>query len=234
MKMKLSFSPVHLHAAKALSLEVEEIEAALAQGEEDEFAKGEIPVRMIHDGYAANAIISSTAFLEASVNEVFDLMMTAAEGWERAGKDWTGTMDGEVILYRVLLGLRDVDKYWFKNKNSLKKYQLLLVHTGREPFDTGEGLYQRVNTVRRLRNDLIHFEPDWYDSKEEISPPGSIPNGLDFNPFYETTRDPKSFLSHEIVDWAIESCALFALEFRRRLDIEHSGMEDSIEQLLAE
>jgi hypothetical protein len=232
MRMKFDFSMVHLWTAQSLSLDAKEIEDALANNQEDKFAKRDILPRTVHDGYTSNSIISSAAFLEATINEFYDKMMNAAESWEA---DEGGANPFQEIVHQILLGIDEIEPRKFQNKPTLRKYQLLLVYTGCEPFQKGVPPFQSVRTVQGLRNDLIHFEPEWADfDAEVVQTPGNIPGKLELNPFYDGYREPESYLSYEIANWCLESVAEFVLRFYDQMGLAGMAKLSPVREILDE
>jgi hypothetical protein len=104
-------------------------------------------------------ILSSVAFLEAAVNEVYadaaddsnpsEVIRSIGEGYAmEMPKEVRGLLAGWWNTERFRVGAR-----------TLEKYEAALKAAGGEAFDSGAQPYQDVSLLIRLRNALIHFEP---------------------------------------------------------------------------
>jgi len=97
----------------------------------------------------------SVAFLEATVNEVF----------EDATDDRHVGQRVERLEPRVRAMLAS---FWESVGNGryslLGKYQMALLLSGAGQFDKGAQPYQDAQLLIDFRNGLVHFRPDWHDS----------------------------------------------------------------------
>ncbi|WP_126664353.1 hypothetical protein [Haloterrigena salifodinae] len=108
---------------------------------------------------------------------------------------------------------------------TLKKYQLLLVYSGNEPFDTGSQPFQDIDTIQALRNYFVHYEPDWItpepsnDSEHIEHEIGSRLQGkFELNPLASDSQEffPTKCLSSGCAKWSIERSIEFADQFYDR------------------
>jgi hypothetical protein len=135
----------HLFAARHL--------ADLAGDIEQEFAGSADPdVIRRHRSYVIGAILSTAAFLEASINELYlevqDHLVNGGSGGKR----------------RVLAVPAH---FWSAAARPpiLHKYQLALVVADAEPFDQSRAPFRDADCLVGLRDALVHGRPDWHDAQ---------------------------------------------------------------------
>ncbi len=117
------------------------------------------------------------------------------------------------------------------NYKILQKYQIALVLAQKQIFDPGNLPYQDVNLLVKLRNSLVHYEPEWVKSpaSDDFGPDDIhtyayekklrgkfLPNPLtgQGNPFY-----PDKCLGHGCAEWAVNSSVIFADAFFSRMGL---------------
>lgn len=137
------FSSYHLWAAKEFAVKAKEIE--------DQYT-GNPYFDIRHRVYVMNSILSSAAFIEAAINELF----------QDAADDHRTHIESLPPMNIAILS-----DYWQmteqKNKSHigiLDKYQLALRFCGHEPMNKGHNLYQNVDMVIKLRNTIVHYKPE--------------------------------------------------------------------------
>ncbi len=119
-----------------------------------------------HEAYAMGAVLSSVAFLEAAINELYadaaddshpsEVMRSIGEGYAmEMPKDARGLLAGLWSTEKFRMGAR-----------TLEKYETALRMAGAAGFDRGAQLYQDVALLIQLRNALIHFEPQSHHEGE--------------------------------------------------------------------
>ena len=198
-----------------------------------------------HEAYAMGAVLSSVAFLEAAVNELYadaadvshpdEIMRDIGEGY---------AMDMPKDLRGLLAGLWNTEKFRI-GARTLEKYEVVLKVAGGEEFDKGSTPYQDVALLIKLRNALIHFEPaSHHEGNEEPTGleaklTGKFPlNPIAAPPINPLGNDPllpflpDRCLGHGCALWALRSCVAFDKEFFSRMGLSaiHGGLgEISIE-----
>jgi len=99
----------------------------------------------------------------------------------------------------------------------LDKYQKTLSFKGFSSFDKGRDPFQSVDAIITLRNELVHFHPEWHDEQERHNKLGKKLIGkFEFSPFMNETNAvifPQRFISHGCTEWAVESCIKFMDKF---------------------
>ena len=202
VKIRTYFSTAHLRAAMHFSEQARTIEDRLSGGADFNYQQ---------NAYVTGTILSSTAFMEAAINELFQ---DASENY------------GEYIQGFGENAIKIMGAYWnFSEGNNksgvstLHKYPLGLLFAHKELFDEGANPYQDANLVTRLRNYLIHFKPETIgredDHKLQNQLRGKFPKNvmLPGNPF------PGSMLGAGCADWAMNSCLNFVNEFSEQVNI---------------
>lgn len=191
-----------------------------------------------HEAYAMGAVLSSVAFLEAAVNELYsdaaddshpsEIMRSIGEGYAmKMPKDVRGLLAGLWGTERFRIGAR-----------TLEKYEIALRTAGAAGFDTGAQPYQDVALLIQLRNALIHFEPQSHHQGEdeptrfERRLRGKFPlNPLAAPPINPLGKDPllpflpDKCLGYGCAVWALESSVAFTQEFFSGMGLEatHGG-----------
>lgn len=203
--MRTYFSAYHLWAAEHFAGLARDIENAHT---------GKPVFNIKHRAYVTNSILSAVAFLEAAINEIFD---DVADG--HSGYVDPLTPD----CARLLAGLwkqRNVERW-----SILDKYQLALLCSGIDEFETGAQPYQDAKILVDLRNDLTHARPETRASFDEeqqnmrkrmtakFKPNRLMENAA--NPFF-----PDHYLGVGCADWAVKTANAFANEFFGRLRIQ--------------
>ncbi len=167
-----------------------------------------------HRAYVTASILFSVFFLEAAINELF--ADTVESNSEIAKKLNPTTIQLMAEMWKL-----EVPRT--ANYKILQKYQIALVLAQKQIFDPGAPPYQDVNLLVKLRNDLVHYEPEW------VKLPASDDFGSDDihtyekrlrgkflantlmgqgNPFY-----PDKCLGHGCAEWAVNSSVTFADAF---------------------
>ncbi|BCQ06864.1 hypothetical protein JMUB5695_00277 [Mycobacterium heckeshornense] len=170
-----------------------------------------------HRSHATTAVLSAVAFLEALVNTVWQ---DAADSEAGKHTPYTDGIPGAAIAtMRELWNGKDNAK---RMMSLLSKFQVALVCAGQEPMDKGAEPYQSVDVLIDLRNELVHFKPQWHgDGEEEAKFVARLrakiiqarenrqPIG---QPWY-----PNKVLGAGCADWACSSVIAFARDWHGRM-----------------
>lgn len=143
--MRNYFSTHHLWTAIRHAHEAQAIEASHA---------GRSRFDRTHRGYVLSSILSSVAFVEATVNELFE---DAEDGHGLSGDGYLAPLTTDV---QSAMGA-----FWTKNKADRKltiveKYQRLMECAGLPRMDAGTAPIQDVTLAVKLRNTLVHYTPE--------------------------------------------------------------------------
>lgn len=173
-----------------------------------------------HRAYVTASILSSVFFLEAAINELF--ADTVESNSEIAKKLNLTTIQLMAEMWKL-----EVPRT--ANYKILQKYQIALALAQKQIFDPGAPPYQDVNLLVKLRNDLVHYEPEWVKnpSNDDFGPDDIhryekmlrgkfLANPLtgQGNSFY-----PDKCLGHGCAEWAVNSSAKFADAFFSRMGL---------------
>ena len=198
---------IHLFTARHL--------AALARALEDERAGNadEDSIRR-HRAYVIASVLASSAFLEASINELYLEVQEHLLNGERGGR-------------RVLAVPAH---FWSPTARPpiLHKYQLALVVADAEPFDESRSPFRDADGLIALRDALVHGRPpDWRDQHgrrqnlERRLRAKYKHNALcsDADPAF-----PDRLLSAGCAEWAVRIAERFSSEFCHRMGIPSRGV----------
>jgi hypothetical protein len=168
-----------------------------------------------HRSYVISAVLSSVAFLEATINEIFADSI-----------DHPTNLQG---LSNIQLIAQMAKHSAIEQAKTINKYNLLLALCGKNEIELDRLPGQSIRILIDLRNELIHYKPVWLDSesnedysinnepKISKSLRGKFPDnpltGLG-NPFF-----PDKALSYGCAKWAVTSGLAFTDEFYSRLGI---------------
>ena len=165
-----------------------------------------------HRVYAINAILSSVAYMEAAINQVFQDAADGEEFYLRSlSRDSKATMK-KLWTNKRRLGL-------------LEKYRLALKGARQSLLDRGSPLYERAYLVVQLRNALVHAMPTSYTvgtkdqygwvkslkAKRFARHPLMRNSG---NPFF-----PDKCLAYGCAKWALNSCEKFVGTFYKKMSL---------------
>lgn len=185
----------------------------LCRAREDE-VMGKRPIDIQHRSYAVTAILTSVAFIEALVNEIFE---------DAADEQHVSERTAPIEQHKAKLASfwRSVDDGRYQ---ILGKYQMVLLLCGADKFVQGSQPYQDTEVLVRLRNALAHFKPEWYgtdspDNKlrlklaERIKQSGLL--GANDGSDWITVKA----LGAPGAEWAVKTAKTFAGDWCERLGI---------------
>ena len=173
-----------------------------------------------HRAYVTGAVLHSVAFLEAVINEMF---VDVAHGHqveqliEILGDDAVSQTASMWALVKDRGGV-----------STLGKFQMALLLARKQEFDAGTPPYQDVDLLIKLRNALVHFEPesaaagqpaDQEDMQKMEQKLGKkflqneLMQGVG-NPYF-----PDKCLGFGCAKWAAESSLTFADDFLSRIGV---------------
>lgn len=173
-----------------------------------------------HLAYVIGTLLTSVCFLESFINEVlFDL------SGKESGiflTDMKRKQREDIVAANLweLLGDR-------KSISIVDKYQLTLMVAGKKPFEKGEPPLQDIELIIGLRNELVHFKPEWFVAKDEgIKRIHKWEKKLRakkirFNPKFENTEIffPYKMFGYGLAKWIVETCIKFSDEFLLRMGL---------------
>lgn len=240
IKVQMPFSGMHHSSAELFAGKAREIEESYPPVSEADGVdvNEDIPYLSRYRSYVISSVISSVAFLEATINELYIWIIEGSvidqelNGME--SQPPSSNLDSRAI--EILQQLEKTKYQSFANKGFVSKYQLFLVFSEAEPFDSGESPLQDINTIRRLRNYFTHFEPEWIEWDQTGAPThveheiGSALQGkFELNPLISdhATYFPAKCLSYGCAEWSINTSTDFVKEFYSRLGLHPPIHHDS-------
>jgi hypothetical protein len=179
-------------------------------------------IQLRHEAFILNSVLSSVAFLESTINELY------------------ADVSDEAYFYadekhEVLL--RMIREKWKNEKNfdrspMITKYQKILLIAGKSLFDEGDQAFANVQDLIEIRNYLMHYKREWVVLAErENRIVGEETTGAKFekslrkkfatNPLAPKNQPffPDKCLGHGCAEWAVVNSLIFTDEFFRRLDL---------------
>lgn len=158
-----------------------------------------------HRSHVTTAVLSSVAFLEAVINEVFT---DAVDG--QGGKRLEGIREPKLALMRTLWNATEGQNRYL---GILEKYALLLTALEKQPPPKDRSPHQDTEFLIRLRNDLVHFKPVT-QGRDELTrlghalkprfPPNKLMQGMG-NPYF-----PDHCLGAGCAAWAVKTAKEYA------------------------
>ena len=173
-----------------------------------------------HRAYVTGSILSSAFFLEAAINELF--ADTVEPNSEIAKKI-------DPTTFQMLGKMWNLGVPRTAGFTILQKYEIALSVAQKQVFDCGKAPYQDVGLLVRLRNSLVHYEPEWIKtpSSDDFGPDDIHKYEKGFtgkflvnplagqgNPFY-----PDKCLGYGCAEWAVNSSINFADDFFLRMGL---------------
>lgn len=168
-------------------------------------------LRVQHRSFAIGAVISAVAYLEAAANEVY--LAAADNDPHLFGK-------GDARLPKLLVHVWDS----VEDIRTLQKYQVALVLAQKAPFDQGTPPFQPASHLIVLRNNLIHYKPEWDSDLEDHKKIEERLRGVfPENPYSDRSQAffPHRCLGHGCAAWAIKSAWTFVDSFYNRIDLPY-------------
>jgi hypothetical protein len=165
--------------------------------------------------YALAAIVESTAFLEAVVNELWHDVSTSAD---IPNNPYLEGLDQRAVGTLRELGTKSRVE---RSLNVLDKYDLTLLCAGEVPIDRGRSPAQDVVALIKARNALVHFKPEmhWDDDVHDLErqikhrvPPNPLMQGA--GPWF-----PHHLLGAGVARWAWENSVELVEEWRQSLGL---------------
>lgn len=209
------FSIQHIQSAAYFTRLSSMIEKAEIPSNSEDFG------RLLADNTATvtGAILTAVSFLEATINEVFTDALDYPEGIVKALGDDVKKCMANIWKLEVVKGasFRILDKFYLAL--SLAKKPLI---------ESGNSLYDNVKILIDLRNELIHYHPEWIigagqdkKAKKAFTLEQRLRNRFPPNPLLPSANPyfPDRCLSHGCAKWAALSSLAFTDEFFLRMNL---------------
>jgi len=212
IKTRTYFSIQHLLSAVYLARQSKLIEQLNTSDiSEDDFVN--------HRSLVTSSLLAAASFLEATINEFYSDAFDNRNGIVRELED-------NVVMLLSNMWKLNIPKT--AQYSILNKYQIALTLTGNDTFDISKQPYQNLELLVKLRNALIHYEPEWINIKTKEGQIDKVhkfeklfSNKFELNPLTGINNPffPDKCLGFGIARWAITSCLQFTDEFFNRLGL---------------
>jgi len=165
-----------------------------------------------HRSYVMNSIISCACCLEAYINEVF-IDFSLKSQWVLDKGFTITTIDTISTMWN--LGIPRTASY-----KTLEKYNIFLVLSGKPKLNTGKEPYQSVLLLTRLRNEIVHYEPEFFNYERKEGNKSKkfeedLKSKIKPNPYFTEANSyfPDQCLSSNCTEWACDSTTKFLTHF---------------------
>lgn len=182
-----------------------------------------------HMAYASSAVMASVAFMEATINET--LQDLADSDPDEVSSRCEGISISTARVLRELWLPPGRENAGFLEKSSiLEKYRVTLAAAGAKPLDTGAAPYQSAKKLIELRNDLVHFKPQWQgDDQKKHKMEASLRTefaGSTIFPGSVSPWYPTMCLGAGCAAWAHRSATALVDEWRKRIGLVMDYRDD--------
>jgi hypothetical protein len=190
-------------------------------------------LRLRHEAFILNSVLSTVAFLESAVNELHA---------DAADDAYFFADEQHEALLRVIA------EKWHNERNfdrapMITKYQKILEISGKSPFDENDQAFANIRVLTEIRNHLMHYKREWVviraspipgDGEESTADKfekilrrkfATNPLAIKNQPFF-----PDKCLGHGCAEWAVMNSIIFTDEFFRRLElpVPYDGIRDEL------
>jgi hypothetical protein len=178
--------------------------------------------RLRHEVFILNSILSSVAFLESTINELYA---------DAADDAYFFTDKKNEVL------LQTIGEKWRNEKNFdraplVNKYLKILMIADKPGFCDDNPVFSDIRSLIEIRNSLMHYKREWIVvQKGEISLDFEethgeklermLRNKFPGNPLAQNNRPffPDTCFGHGCADWAVRNSLAFTDEFFRKLEL---------------
>jgi hypothetical protein len=175
-----------------------------------------------HEAFILNSILSSVAFLESTINELY---ADAADDAYFFAEE-----KNEALL-------KNIGEKWKNEKNfdrapMLNKYQKILAIAGKSPFDENRPVFSHIRALIEIRNYLMHYRREWIIMEKDPEAGGGeesqgekfekmLKNKFTENPLAHKNQPffPDKCLGHGCAEWAVSNSLAFTDEFFQALEL---------------
>jgi len=189
--------------------------------------------RLRHEAVVLNAVFSSVAFLEATINEL----------WSDAADDAYCFPDERTEALLRAIGEQWNNENYFDRTPLPAKYQRVLAIAERPQFSEDDPDFAGIKSIISIRNYLMHYRREW-----TVIPSGPGPrelqknrtetldkalkNRLRENPMVPTILPffPDRCLGHGCAEWSVVTCLTFTDRFflSLRLPAPYDGVRKEL------
>jgi len=179
-----------------------------------------VELQLRHEAFILNALFSTVAFLESTINEL----------WSDAADNAYFFPDEATEAILQAIGKKWKNENYFDRTPMLNKYQKILEIAGKSPFGDENPAFSNVRDLIEIRNYLMHYRREWVTIQNDgISGSGTrvekfekmLKNRFEENPLAPENRPffPDRCFGHGCAEWAIENSLSFTDQFFRDLGL---------------
>jgi hypothetical protein len=168
-----------------------------------------------HRAYVTGSLLSSVAFLEASINELY-LELHGARSRDRPR-----------LPRRVAAVL---GRFWSHVEHApvLQRYQVVLAVADAERFDERHAPFHDADSLMKLRDALVHCRPERAESRRRVRALEQRLHerfGVNALAPADSPWFPDVCLNTDCAEWAVHTVDAFSEEFCRRMSLPSRGLE---------
>lgn len=176
--------------------------------------------RLRHEAFVLNAVFSSVAFLEATINEL----------WSDAADDAYCFPDEKTEALLHAIGEQWNNENYFDRTPLPIKYQRVLLIAKKPLFEESDPDFSGIKEIISIRNHLMHYRREWVVISSGQDSRALQKNQTDKfdrvlkNRFRENPLVPKALpffpdrcLGHGCAEWAVTTCLSFTDRFFKSL-----------------
>jgi hypothetical protein len=178
--------------------------------------------RLRHEVFILNSLLSSVAFLESTINELYA---------DAADDAYFFTDEKNETL------LKTIGERWRNEKNFdraplANKYQKILLIADKSPFNEDNPVFSNIRTLIEIRNYLMHYKREWIVVQKGEMPVVSqethgekleklLRKKFLINPLAQKNRPffPDACFGHGCAEWAVQNSLAFTDEFFNKLEL---------------
>lgn len=178
--------------------------------------------RLRHEAFVLNAVFSSVAFLEATINEL----------WSDAADDAYCFPDEKTEALLRAIGEQWNNENYFDRTPLPAKYQRVLAIAERPQFGEDDPDFAGIKSIISIRNYLMHYRREWTVIPSGPGPrdtsrsrtesfDASLKNRFRENPLVPTVLPffPDRCLGHGCAEWSVHTCLKFTDRFFKSLNL---------------
>ncbi|MGA2161638.1 MAG: hypothetical protein ABSG28_05510 [Methanoregula sp.] len=190
-------------------------------------------LRLRHEAFVLNALFSSVAFLESTINELWS---------DAADNAYFFSDERNEALFQAV-GEKWKNENYFDRTPLPNKYQKIL-EIGEKPlFDENDQVFSGMRDLIGIRNYLMHYRREWVVIRTDRTPGYHVETHAEKferllkNRFGENPLAPKNLpffpdrcLGHGCAEWAVTTSLSFTDRFFRNLDLPapYDGIRDEL------
>lgn len=185
-------------------------------GEVEEREQGTNRIVREHRSYAISAVFSSAAFLEAFINEILQDIADAPPG--DLPERCRGISEGPAATLRAEW---TATKRPLEGASILRKYKAALKAAGKPLPDENKGPTSRVKKLVDLRNNLVHYKPEFKAFDESTEMEKCLRGEFASNKIFDNPSPWYTIgcLGHGCAEWAHTSATDFVDEWQTTIGI---------------